>query len=888
MPLSPLPIDAVLPDLIAHLRDHSCVVLRAPTGSGKTTRVPPAILDACITPPQEVIVLEPRRVAARAAARRIAEERGSPLGQEIGFQVRFEQQVSSRTRLKVVTDGILLRMLQDDPFLERVGAVVFDEFHERGLNVDLALAMVRRVQQTVRPDLKIIVMSATLDVSAVASYLGGAPAVLAEGRLFPVDITYWNDLRPGSTSGTAVNFANLSAAVEFACDKSPGDLLVFLPGVGEIRRAEDELQSLALQRQLKVMPLYGDLPGDQQDAVLKRASSRKLVLATNVAETSITIDGITAVIDTGLARRQQFEPAVGLDRLVLGRISQASAEQRAGRAGRQQPGICVRLWSERDQRGLAEQEEPEIRRVDLAGPVLELWAWGETNVESFPWFEPPRPEAVEHAANLLTQLGARRDRQVTPLGQQMARLPVHPRLARLLLAGQFWGIPNRAALAAALLSERDPFLREQHDFTRGPRRARHRSESDLLDRVVALEEFESNGTLFSEVGRLNPGTARHLLKIRDQLQRLLRDTLSHSVGEGGRRPGEGERSPSSPRQSPPGNDHHINADEALLRAVLDAFPDRLARRREATPGVSGTIPVPSRRGVMVGGRGVKLWDTSAVSDAELFVCVDVDAGSGEALVRQASAVSRDWLPTQFLTTTVDVEFDARTDRVSAIRRTRWNGLILDESPAPLPEGQQVADALARAGLSDFDRVFPRDNAELNNYIARVNSLRHWMPDLELPLLDDEQLQKLLPDVCRGCRSFADVRRGPWVHVIKNLMPYQQQQAVEREAPERLEVPSGNHITLHYETGRSPVLAVRIQEMFGLAETPRIASGRIPVLLHLLAPNYRPQQVTDDLRSFWNNAYQQVRKELRRRYPKHAWPEDPWQAAPEKRPQRRAH
>ena len=473
---------------------------------------------------------------------------------------------------------------------------------------------------------------------------------------------------------------------------------------------------------------------------------------------------------------------------------------------------------------------------------------------------------MTQAEDLLRQLGAREGNRLTPVGQAMARLPVHPRLARLLLTGQRLGVPDRAALAAALLSERDPFVREQHDFRRGPRQAQHRSESDLVDRIAALEDFERAGVASSIVGRLNPGSAKFLLRARDQLLRLLRDETVAAA------------SPDNPASV---GKKRISSVEALQQAVLEAFPDRVARRRESTGDV------PNRRGVMVGGRGVRLWEASAVSDAELFVCVDVDAGAGEALVRQASSVSREWLAPELLQVQIEVEFDTKTERVGAVRRTRWNGLVLDETPAPLPEDDHVAEVLAEAAAGQLDKVMPRDHAELINYLARVNSLRKWMPDLQLPALDDDQLRKLLPEVCRGCRSFTEVRRGEWLHAVKGLLTYQQQQIVEREAPERIDVPSGNRITLQYETGRSPVLAVRIQEMFGLAETPRIAGGRVPVLLHLLSPNMRPQQVTDDLKSFWNNAYQQVRKELRRRYPKHAWPEDPWQAEPERRPRRKS-
>lgn len=871
----PLPIDAVLPALRDALRESACVVLRAPTGSGKTTRVPPALLDAGLAGGKTIFMLEPRRVAARAAARRISFERGTSLGGETGYQVRFDQKVSRQTRIKIVTDGVLLRLLQDDPFLEQAGVVVFDEFHERSLNVDLALGMVRRVQQTVRPDLKIVVMSATLAAEPIARYLGGCPIVEAEGRLFPVAIHYLpqgaTSAASGSRGGGLPVLSHVPSTLERALSESPGDVLVFLPGVGEIRRVADDLSNLAQRQSLAVMSLYGDLPAEQQDAVLTCGDRRKVVLSTNVAETSITIDGVTAVVDTGLARVLTFDAATGLDRLELSKISRASADQRAGRAGRTEPGQCYRLWGERDQLALAEQEEPEIRRIDLAGPVLELLCWGEPDALTFPWFEPPRETAVTQALSLLRRLEAIDDRGVTPIGRSMARLPVHPRLARMLIEGTRFGIPDRTALVAALLAERDPFLRERHERG-GPRpEARHRSESDVVDRVVALEDFERIGKVDSDVGALNTGTARFVLRAREQLVRLLNEERRETASDA--------REVLSVSRRP------MTVDEALRRAILCAFPDRVARRRE--PG--------SRRGLMVGGRGVRLWEKSAVAEAELFVCVDVDAAGTEALVRQASAIERDWLPGELLKQTEQVQFNEKEEKVVLVRRIEWDGLLLEESPLALPPNtdparaaidEQLAKTLAPEAAKNLDRIIPQDDSELQQFVARIRSLRGWMPELNLPSFDDDQMHEALTTLCYGCRSFADLRRAPWLHALKATLTPEQLRIIDRETPERLPVPSGNWITLHYEAGRPPVLAVRIQEMFGLAETPRVAGGRVPVLLHLLAPNMRPQQVTDDLKSFWNNTYQQVRKDLRRRYPKHSWPEDPWNAVPQKKPNRR--
>jgi ATP-dependent helicase HrpB len=840
-----LPIDAVLPDVVAAVRGAGAVVLRAPTGAGKTTRVPPAVLDAGLAGQGTVLVLQPRRLAARACARRMAFERSGRLGEEVGYQVRFDRCVGPRTRIQVVTEGILLRMLQDDPFLESVAVVVFDEFHERSLNSDLALAMVRRVQETVRPELRLVVMSATLAPGSIAGYLGGCPVVESEGRLHPVEIAYLEDLENRSIAERAVE------GVTKILDRTAGDVLVFLPGVGEIRQTARRLEPLAASRNLAVMPLYGDLPAEKQDEVLGPINRRKVVLATNVAETSITIEGITGVVDTGVARSLVFDPHVGMDRLQLVRISQASADQRAGRAGRTQPGVCLRLWPERTHRHRPSHDEPEIRRLDLAGPVLQLRCWGEKDLEAFPWFEPPSDAAVEQAEALLRRLDAiDGEGNVTRLGQAIARLPVSPRLGRMLVEGHRLGQPEAVALAAALLSERDPFSAENGELPRRPVRAS--SESDVLDRVAALEAFEPSGRVDSPVGQINRSAARFVLHVRDQLLREMRQTCG--------------RSPSG----------DTTADEAVCRSLLAAFPDRLARR--TSPG--------SRFGRMVGGRGVRQAASSAVHSATLFLAVEVDRGTSEALVWKASAVERDWLPAEHLSLRTEVEFDPQARRVIARRRVYWEDLLLEETPETLPDSQQVARILADAAAESFDEVFPWDDPTTADYVNRVRCLAQWMPDLKLPALDEQGLRAILPTVAQGCRSFDELRKAPWADYIRGLLTPEQVQAVERQAPERIQVPSGSRIKLHYELGKAPVLAVRIQEIFGLLETPRVASGRIAVLLHLLAPNMRPQQVTDDLASFWKTTYHQVRKDLRRRYPKHAWPEDPYQATAERRPGRK--
>ena len=833
MTLASLPIDAALPELVAALRAAPAAVLRAPPGAGKTTRVPPALLDAGLAGAGRVIVLEPRRLAARAAARRMSFERGTQPGGTIGWHVRFERVAGRNTRILCVTPGILLRMLQDDPYLESAGCVVFDEFHERGLESDLALGVVRLVQQNIRPELRIVVMSATLETASVAVYLGGCPVVESEGRTFPVEISYEPKREADRWPAAAAR------AVDRILDRTPGDILVFLPGVGEIRATAEELST---HQDLLMMPLYGDLSPDEQDRALMPQSRRKVVLATNVAETSVTVEGVTAVIDTGLARQMNYDPAVGLDRLELVNISRASADQRAGRAGRTQPGVCVRMWGEVAHRSRPAHAEPEVRRVDLAGPALHLLALGE-DVLRFPWLDPPAEHVARQALELLDRLGATRGEKLTVLGKSLARLPVHPRLGRLLLEGARLGQSRRAALAAALLSERDP-------FPRGP--APHETSSDVLDRIEALEAIETGSRAPSALGQVNRGAAKFIFHARDQLARLLRE--------------ESEAAHGVIAESP---------DTAVARALLAAFPDRLCRRRETG----------SQRGVMVGGRGVRLAPASGVT-ADLFVAVDVDAGQAETLVRQASAVERDWLPPERLQTSTDVEFEEATERVISFRRTRFDDLILDEKPAQVSATEQVTAVLLQAAARHLDRVTPPPDSPAGVYRLRVACLRAWMPDLHLPAFDATDLIELLGWLAPRCRSFDDLRKADWDAALRGKLTHSQRQALDREAPERLEVPSGSHIALIYEEGRPPVLAVRIQELFGLADTPRVAGGRVKVLLHLLAPNGRPQQVTDDLASFWANTYPIVRKELRGRYPKHSWPDDPMTAVPQNRPRRR--
>lgn len=824
--LPSLPIDEVLPDVAAGLRRHGCLVLQAPAGAGKTTRVPPAVLDAGLAASQ-IVLVQPRRLAARTAAARLAAERGSMVGDEIGYHVRFDRQAGPNTRILAVTDGILVRLLADDPFLEGTDVVIFDEFHERSVNMDLALALVRRVRLDVRPELKIIVMSATLAAEPIARYLGDAPVVTSQGRMFPVEVRYSRHALPGPIA------PHVAGGVQNMLAETAGDVLAFLPGMAEIRQTERELSDFAQRQDIRLLPLHGEMPLAEQQAVLAPGRQRKVVLATNVAETSVTIEGVSAVVDSGLVRLLRLDQATGIDRLETIRVSRSSAEQRAGRAGRTGPGICLRLWTEREQGALAEFQSPEIMRVDLAGPVLQLLNWGERDVANFDWFEPPPAIAIEQALRLLQRLGAYDARGITALGRELARLPIHPRLGRALREGHAYGAADRVALACALLSERDPFRRRDHASP-------HTSESDVLDRVTMLEEFERGGR-HGASGPIEPTAARAVLRVRDQLLRAARQEF----GKLARQPAVAA------------------ANEAVLRSLWAAFPDRLARRRERG----------SPRAVMLGGRGIVLAPQSAVREAELFVCVELaETGKSDSLVRQASAVDRQWLA-DALTVGIDVRFDADRERVVALRRTRYEDLVLDEAPTSIPAGYDAAPLLAEAAAERLERSLRLDDAGAA-FLARLTFLRLAMPELNLPDFGPEPLRELLPWLCIGRQSFDELRRAPVEPALRARLAQLQLQALDREAPERIRVASGRSLALRYETGQPPILAARIQELFGQAETPRVAGGRVPVLLHLLAPNMRPRQITSDLASFWKNVYPQVRQELRRRYPKHAWPEKP--------------
>jgi ATP-dependent helicase HrpB len=867
---SPLPIDEVIPAIAASLGRVPNLVLRAPPGAGKTTRVPAALLDQGLVPAgQRVLVLEPRRVAARAAARRIASERAGRVGDEVGYQVRFEDRTSIRTRIAFLTEGLLVRRLQSDPTLDGVAAVVLDEFHERSIHADLALAFLREIQETVRPELRILVMSATLDAGPVAEFLRGAPLIDSPGRLFPVELRFEDDERPLRFTPESVVSAVRRAVRDEADDG--GDLLVFLPGAPEIRRTESALAAAFGDRPFDVRPLYGELAGEAQDRALEPAAPgrRKIVLATNIAETSLTIEGVSTVIDSGLAKVQRHDPARGFDRLDTVRISRASAEQRAGRAGRTRPGRAFRMWTRIEDQRLSSREAPEIARIDLAPVMLEVLAWTGGDLSGFEFFEPPPEANLLRARRLLEVLGAVDPAagRLTDLGRRLRGFPLHPRLAAILCAAHAAAVLRGGALLAALASERDVVRRGRPDAPAitesllGP--------SDLLLRAEWVEGGRRGGA----PSELDGDAVSQVRAVRDRLVELAERTLGPA----------GPVRPVGPR--PAASD----PEQALLRALLAGFPDRVARRREPAGG-KGAV---SDRVVMVGGRGARMAKESVVKDAPLLLAIEVDdtrrAGEtgAESLVRIASKVEEPWLAeTGLVRETKRVRWNPSREAVEAVVQRAYQDLVLAERADPDADPEAVAGVLAEAAGRDLSRALPKSEA-FHELLGRVALLREAMPELELPALDDAGLVALLPHLCVGKRSFADLARIDLVQTLEGELGWSAWQAIERHAPERIEVPSGSRIRLRYEPDGPPVLAVRLQEVFGMLETPRVAAGRVAVKMELLAPNQRPVQVTQDLRSFWASTYAEVRKELRARYPKHSWPEDPTHAVPERRPGRRS-
>lgn len=826
-----LPIDPLLPELLQALQHHPAVVLEAPPGAGKTTRVPLALLDSPWLAGQSTVMLEPRRLAARNAALYMAEELGEQAGERVGYRVRFDSKVGPQTRIEVVTEGILTRRLQQDPELQGVGLVIFDEFHERNLHSDLALALCLDAQQGLREDLKVLVMSATLDGDRVARLLD-APLLRSEGRSYPVAERYL----PREPQGRIPEVA--ASAVVRAVKEESGDILLFLPGVGEIRRTLEQLQDDPVCAGIDLYPLYGDLPHSEQERAIAPSPSgrRKVVLTTNIAETSLTIEGVRLVIDSGWQRIPRFEPRSGLTRLETVRVSSASATQRAGRAGRLEPGVCYRLWSETTQQGLVPYNNPEIVEADLAPLALELALWGVTDASTLTWLDAPPAAAMAQAQQLLQQLGALdANLRITPDGLAMARLPLHPRLAHMLVQAEKRGEGSLACDIAALLSERD-ILRAHEGEGR----------CDFPMRVTALRAYREKGA----GGARGFGTDTRACRAVEQAARQWRQLLKLQV------------------ENTPVSDLQVGELLAL------AYPDRIARRREGEGG----------RYLLANGRGAVL-ARECVATSEFIVVAALDAGSkGEGRIFSAAPVALAQLESLFaerLAWREEVVWDERSEAVIARRVRSLGALILEENKPDILNVEAITTAMLQGIRQMGLEVLPWDE-ECRQLQARVCSLRHWLPGDEWPDLSDPSLLATLGEWLAPWLSNIS-RRGHLKRLdlkaaLLAILGWERQQQLDELAPIHIEVPSGSRKKLHYSTdGTPPVLAVKLQELFGLAQTPALARGRAPVMLHLLSPAQRPIQVTQDLESFWHNTYPEVKKELKGRYPKHPWPDDPWSA-----------
>ncbi|MBM3785003.1 MAG: ATP-dependent helicase HrpB [Acidobacteria bacterium] len=786
--MTTLPIDLILMDIRAAIAGAPSLVLEAPPGAGKTTRVPPALLE---TVPGEVLVLEPRRLAARMAARRVARERNERLGETVGYQVRFDEVGGPDTRLRFLTEGVLTRRMLQNRDLRGIGAVVLDEFHERHLDGDTALALLLDLQRTRRPDLKLVVMSATLDAAPIAGHLGGAPILRSEGKLFPIDIEWTPE------TGQPLEERVAGGLERLVRRGLTGDVLVFLPGLFEIRRAE---RALAGRFDLDVAVLHGDLSPEEQDRVLTEGPRKKVILSTNVAESSVTIEGVTAVIDSGLARVAVDSPWTGIPSVEVVRVAQSSAAQRAGRAGRTAPGRVIRLYTQEEFARRPVADSPEIARRELSQLVLDLHGCGIADPLTLPWLTAPPAPALGAAETLLGRLGAVDNGALTATGRRMAALPLHPRLARLVLEADARGAGEEGARAAAALSAGER-LSGKPD---------HHVESDLF---LLLEQ------------RWQPGTAR----IAEQIRRTAR---VRTRGD----------------------------DKGLLMAVVAAFPDRLGRKR------------PNGEILLASGGAAAMGDSSGVRDYNLLVALEIESRKdrGQPLIRLASAVDANWLLELYperMDSIDGVEWNRTAERVEAVSALTFDGFVIEETRSGRVDAEQAARLLAEKALeAGLDAFAPLDELWARWRFAES----HGGP----PVPNGAAVRDAVAAACYGAKSFAELRTLLGEGGLERALVSNHRDALDRLAPERLRLPNGRTAKVGYADGQPPWVASRLQDFFGMKETPRVANGAVNVVVHLLAPNKRPVQMTSDLAGFWQRLYPQVRKELSRRYPRHSWPEDP--------------
>lgn len=811
---SDYPILEIIPDLRKALRDKPVVILQAPPGAGKSTVLPVELLNEPWLVNQKIIMLEPRRLAARSVAMRMASMLGEEAGETIGYRVRFENKVSARTRIEVVTEGILTRMIQTDTTLEGVGLVIFDEFHERSLQADLALVLAHQVQSLLRNDLRILIMSATLDGEKISERMGNAPIINSSGRQYPVTIIHAAPEKDDKLANS------ITQTIIKALREQKGDMLVFLPGTGEINRVEQQLAEANISA--IVTPLYGDLPfKKQQEAIIPNAGgARKIVLATSIAETSLTIEGISTVIDSGYARVPRFDPRSGLTRLETIRVTKDAADQRTGRAGRLSAGVCYRLWSAATERMLLSARQPEIIEADLTTLVLELAQWGILDVNQLNWITPPPPGAVNQAKELLYELEALHDNKITARGKEMLKLPTHPRIAHMLLTSDDKAL---ATDVASLLEERDPLPKQ--------------SGSDLSLRAEVLRKWRTGERVAAE---------RSVLERVERLAASWRKVFKVSA------------------------DNAAPIDEEVGRLIMEAYPERVARQQEKQ----------SVRYKLANGRMASLPQHDPLMREEWLAIAQLDAGAKEGKIFLAAPVNKEYLLKHAREQEV-VKWDTERGIITAQLESRIGNVVVMAKPLQkIPDELRIkilCEAVQQEGVKLLN--WSEDNSQ---WQARVLSLRTWRPDESWPDVSEAEVLKnvtqWLAPFLGSVNKRSDLQRLEVQPMLDSILSWEHQQTLNKLAPTKLAVPSGSQITVQYfNDGAPPIMEVRLQEMFGLPETPVVNDGRTKILLHLLSPGYKPVQVTQDLKSFWHTTYHEVRKELRMRYPKHHWPEDPWTA-----------
>jgi ATP-dependent helicase HrpB len=867
-----LPIYDIEAELVARLKEHRRLILSAPTGSGKSTQVPQMLLRHGFLGGGQVVILQPRRLATRLLAARVAQEQGVPLGREVGYQIRFENVTSAQTKIRYVTEGVLLRQMLDDPKLKGVSALIFDEFHERHLYGDITLARALDLQDKERPDLLTLVMSATLDAQLLEDYLRPCSVLSSEGRMYPVDVQFAGE--PSYLDKRPVWEQAAEAFASYARSGGGGDVLVFMPGGYEISQTIEAIRQCSESKGFILLPLHGELAPGDQDAAVARYQQRKVVVATNVAETSLTIDGIQLVIDSGLARIPRYDPYRGINTLLIEKISRASADQRAGRAGRTAPGTCLRLWSEREHADRPAQELPEVKRLDLAEVVLTLKAAGVEDLRKFRWLEAPEEKALAHAEELLTDLGALRRTAagpppgaattttsasseadpdtahqrsvITPLGRRMLAFPLHPRYARMLLAAQEYGCVYRACLVAALTQGRDLLLRkvDKHVASLREDLLGEKASSDFWILMRAWTYASKNGYRLDACRKLgiHAVTARQVGPLFEQFLRLAKaeglDTL--------------------PREVP---------DEALQKCILIGFSDRVARRVD-----SGTL-----RCELVHGRRGVLARESVVGHSALFVVAEVreigqTGGDTNTILSLATGIEAAWLRELFpddIARQPHVLYDATSKRVCAAEELRFRDLVLEVKRVEPPPAGEAARLLANEVLAGNLTLKEWDHS-VDQWILRLNLLAKWCPELELPPITDDDRRHLVEQLCHGAFGYKDIKDKPVKPVVQSWLSAAQRDLLDKHVPERLNLSNGHTPKVTYEANASPFIAVRVQELYDVTQTPKVALGRVPVTVHILAPSHRPVQITQDLTGFWKEHYPRVKSELQRKYPKHEW------------------